>query len=88
MNDFAKKWALRWLEGFVASHLFGKTSLNIVKGVVRRASKSYGVKPRVIGAFISLKTLDTALNISRTREERAQSLPEFIENLEKGEKGG
>ena len=89
MSGFAKEWALRWVEGFVVSHLFGKASLNIVKGIVRRAAKSYGVKPREVGAFITLKTLDPSLNISRkTREERARPLPEFIENVEKGEKGG
>ena len=79
MSGFAKEWALRWVEGIVVSHLFGKTSLNIVKGVIRRATKSYGVKPRVIGAFKSLKTLGTALNMSRkTREERARPLLDFI----------
>jgi DNA-directed RNA polymerase subunit RPC12/RpoP len=87
MSGFAKEWALRWVEGFVVSHLFGKTSLNIVKRIVRRAANPDGVKPRVIGAFITLKTLDPSLNMSRkTREERAQSLPEFIENLDKGER--
>ena len=61
----------------------------MVKRVVRRATKTYGVKPRVIGAFITLKTLDPSLNISRkTREKKAKPLLEFIENLEKGEKSG
>jgi hypothetical protein len=89
MSGFAKEWAFKWFEGFVVSYLFGKASLNVVKGVVRRATKTYGVKPRVIGAFITLKTLDPSLNISRkTREERARPLLKFIENLEKGEKSG
>jgi len=89
MSGFAKEWALRWVEGFVVSCLFGKSSLNVVKGVVRRAAKSYGVKPREIGAFITLKTLDPSLNISRkTGEERARPLLKFIENLEIGEKSG
>jgi hypothetical protein len=61
-------------------------SLEEVLGVIKRVIKSYGVKPGEIGAIISLKTLDPALNISRkTREERAKPLLEFIENLEKGE---
>jgi len=89
MSGFAKEWASRWVEGFVVSYLFGKASLNVVKGVVRRAAKTYGVKPREIGAFITLKTLDPSLNISRkTREKKAKPLLEFIENLEKGEKSG
>jgi len=89
MSGFAKDWALKWVEGFLVSHFFGKTPLNVVKGVVKRVNESYGVKPGEIGAIISLKTLDPALNISRkTREERAKPLLEFIENLEKGEKNG
>ncbi|MFZ8783809.1 MAG: hypothetical protein ACO2OR_07530 [Desulfurococcaceae archaeon] len=68
MSDFAKDWALKWLEGFVVSYFFGRTSLEEVLGVIKRAIKSYGVKPREIGAFIALKTLDPALNISRKNE--------------------
>jgi len=62
------------------------TFLEEVLGVIKRVIKSYGVKPGEIGAIISLKTLDPALNISRkTRKEEAMPLLEFIENLEKGE---
>ena len=65
------------------------TFLEEVLGVIKRVIKSYGVKPGEIGAIISLKTLDPALNISRkTREKEAMPLLEFIENLEKGEKSG
>jgi hypothetical protein len=62
MSGFAKIWALKWLENFIVSYFFDRPSLEKVSGV----------KPREIGAIISLKTLDPALNISRkTREERA-----------------
>ena len=89
MSGFTKDWALKWVEGFVVSYFFGRTPLEEVLGVIKRAIKSYGVKPREIGAIISLKTLDPALNIPRkTREEKAKPLLEFIENLEKGEKSG
>jgi cobalamin biosynthesis protein CbiG len=89
MSGFTKDWALNWVEGFVVSYFFGGTSLEEVLGVIKRAIESYGIKPREIGAIISIKTLDPALNISRkTREERARPLIEFIENLEKGEKRG
>jgi hypothetical protein len=89
MSGFTKDWALKWVEGFLVSYFFGKTPLHVVKGVVKMVTESYGVKPGEIGAVISLKTLDPALNISRkTREERAKPLIEFIEKLEKGEKSG
>jgi len=62
------------------------TFLEKVLGVIKRVTKSHGVKPGEIGAIISLKTPDPTLNISRkTREEEAMPLLEFIENLEKDE---
>jgi hypothetical protein len=85
VSGFTKNWALEWVEGFIVSYFFGKTHLNVVKGVVKRVIESYGVKPREIGAIISLKTLDPALNIPRkTREEKAKPLLEFIEQLKRG----
>ncbi|MCL7390334.1 MAG: hypothetical protein LZ173_10475 [Thaumarchaeota archaeon] len=64
------------------SYFSDKTSLNVVMGVVRRAIKSYGVKPREIRDIISLKILDPGLNIpSKAREEKARPLLEFIEKL-------
>ena len=87
MSGFTKDWALKWIEGFLVSYFFGKTPLHVVKGVVKMVIESYGVKPGEIGAIISLKTLDPALNIPRkTREERAKPLLEFIEKLKKCEK--
>jgi hypothetical protein len=81
---FYERLALKWVEGFIVSHFFGKTPLHVVKGVVKMVIESYGVKPGEIGVIISLKTLDPALNIPRkTREERAKPLLEFIENFEK-----
>ena len=88
MSGFTKDWALKWVEGFLVSYFFGKTPLNVVKGVVKRVIESYGVKPGEIGVIISLKTLDPALNIPRKTRGRAKPLLEFIENLEKGEKNG
>jgi hypothetical protein len=89
MSGFTKDWALKWIEGVLVSYFFGKTPLNVVKGVVKRVIESYGVKPGEIGVIISLKTPDPALNIPRkTREKRAKPLLEFIEKLEKGEKSG
>ena len=71
------------------SYLRGNTSINIVKGRIKRAVKSYGVKPEEIGAIISLLQIDPSLTIPRElREERAKPLLEFIEGLEKGEKSG
>jgi hypothetical protein len=84
-----RDWALGWVKGSIVSYFSGETPLEVVIGVVRRAIKSYGVKPGEIRDLISLKALDPALNIPRkTREEKARPLLEFIENLEKGEKSG
>jgi len=71
------------------SYLRGNTSINIVKGRIKRAVKSYGVKPEEIGAIISLLQIDPSLTIPRElREERAKPLLEFIEELDKGGKSG
>jgi hypothetical protein len=80
-----RDWALKWVEGSIVSYFSDRTSLNVVMGVVRRAIKSYGVKPGEIRDTISLKILDSGLNIPRkTREERARPLLEFIERLKEG----
>ena len=60
-----RDWALKWVEGSIVSYFFDEIPLNVVMGVVRRAIKSYGVKPGEIRDIISLKTLDPALNIPR-----------------------
>ena len=66
------------------SYLRGNTSINIVKGRIKRAVKSYGVKPEEIGAITSLLQIDPSLTIPRElREERARPLLEFIEELKK-----
>jgi hypothetical protein len=87
-----RDWALKWVEGSIVSYFSdksGKTSLNVVMGVIRRTIRSYGVKPGEIRDIIGLKILDPGLNIpSKVREEKARPLLEFIENLEKGEKSG
>jgi hypothetical protein len=41
----AKDWALRWIRGSIESYFIGKTPLEIVKGRIRRAVKSYNVNP-------------------------------------------
>jgi hypothetical protein len=84
-----RDWALGWVKGSIVSYFSDKTSLNAVMGIIRRAIKSYGVKPGEIRDIIGLKILDPGLNVPRkTREEKARPLLEFIEKLEKGEKSG
>jgi hypothetical protein len=46
MSGFTKDWALKCVEGFLVSYFFGKTPLNVVKGVVKRVIESYGVITR------------------------------------------
>ena len=82
-----RDWALKWVKGSIVSYFFDKIPLNVVMGVVRRAIKSYGVKPGEIRDIIGLKILDPGLNIpSKVREEKARPLLEFIERLKKGER--
>jgi hypothetical protein len=84
-----RDWALKWVEGFIVSYFSDRTSLNVVMGVVRRAIKSYSVKPGEIRDIIGLKILDPGLNIpSKVREEKARPLLEFIERLKRGERSG
>lgn len=86
MPSYAKDWALKWLKGSIESYVLGRTSIEIVKGRIRRAVESYGVRPEEVGAIISLITLDPTLNASRElREEKAKPLLEFIKELGRGE---
>jgi hypothetical protein len=82
-----RDWALEWVKGSIVSYFSDKTSLNAVMGIIRRAIKSYGIKPGEIRDIISLKTLDPGLNIlSKVKEEKTKPLLEFIEELKKDEK--
>lgn len=79
---FTRIWALKWVRGSVESYIVSRTSLDIVKGRVRRAVESYGVKPEEVEAIVSLIVLDPLLNAPRElREERAKPLLEFIREL-------
>jgi hypothetical protein len=84
-----RDWALSWIRGSIESYLRGKTPINIVKGRIKRAIESYGVKPEEIDAIINLLQIDPSLTLPREiRKERAKPLLEFIEELKKGEKSG
>jgi len=89
ITSFVRDWALSWVKGSVESYLRGRTPMNIVKGRIKRAVESYGVRPKEVGAIISLLQMDPLLNAPKElREERARPLLEFVEELEKGEKNG
>jgi hypothetical protein len=86
-SPFMREWALSWIRGSIESYLRGKTPINIVKGRIKRAIESYGVKPEEISAIINLLQIDPSLTIPRElREERARPLLGFVEELKKGEK--
>jgi len=79
-----RDWDLNWTKGSAESYLRGRTPINIVKGRIKRAVESYGIKPKEVGAIISLLQIDPLLNVPKElREERAGPLLEFIEELEK-----
>jgi hypothetical protein len=84
-----RDWALSWIRGSIESYLRGKTPINIVKGRIKRAIESYGVKPEEVDTIINLLQIDPSLTIPRElREERARPLVRFIEELKEGEKSG
>jgi len=88
-TPYVRNWALNWIRGSIESYLRGNTPINIVKGRIKRAIESYGVKPEEICTLISLVQIDPSLTIPRElREERARPLIEFIEQLKKGGKSG
>jgi len=83
-DEFTRDWALRWVRGSVESYIAGRTRIEVVKGRIRRAVRSYGVSPEEVGAIISLLQIDPLLNVPKElRKERARPLLEFIKELEK-----
>jgi hypothetical protein len=88
-TPYVRNWALNWVRGSIESYLRGNTPINIVKGRIKRAIESYGVKPEEISTIINLLQIDPSLTIPRElREERARPLIEFIEQLKKSGKSG
>jgi hypothetical protein len=51
-STFTRDWALRWVRGSVESYLLGRTSLEVVRGRVRRAVESYGVSPEEVSTKV------------------------------------
>jgi sporulation protein YlmC with PRC-barrel domain len=85
----AKDWALRWIKGSIESYFIGKTPLEIVKGRIKRAVKSYEVNLKEVGAIANSILVNPSLNaLKELREERAKPLIEFLNELEKSEKDG
>jgi len=85
ISSFTKEWALKWLRGSIESYIRGKTPLEIIKGRVKRALRSYGIKPGEVEAIVNTLLLDPLVNTPRElREERARPLLEFIKELERG----
>ena len=84
-STFTRDWALRWVRGSVESYLLGRTSLEVVRGRVRRAVESYGVSPEEVRAIVGSLLVDPLVNIPRElREERAMPLLDFVRRLEGG----
>uniref|UniRef100_A0A7J3YVK9 Uncharacterized protein n=1 Tax=Ignisphaera aggregans TaxID=334771 RepID=A0A7J3YVK9_9CREN len=89
IHPLTKNWALNWIKGSIVSYLRGDTPINIIKGRIKRAVESYGVKPEEIGVIINLLQIDPLLTIPRElREEKARPLLGFIEELKRGEESG
>jgi hypothetical protein len=84
-STFTRDWALRWVRGSVESYLLGRTSLEVVRGRVRRAMESYGVSPGDVEAIVSSLLVDPLVGIPRElREERVRPLLDFVRRLEGG----
>jgi len=84
-STFTRDWALRWVRGSVESYLLGRTSLEVVRGRVRRAVESYGVSPGDVEAIVSSLLVDPLVGTPRElREERTRPLLDFVKRLEGG----
>jgi hypothetical protein len=87
-STFTRDWALRWVRGSVESYLLGRTSLEVVRGRVRRAVESYGVSPGDVEAIVSSLLVDPLVGIPRElREEKARPILDFVKQLEGGGSG-
>jgi len=82
-DEFTRDWTLRWVRGSMESYIAGRTRIGVVKGKIRRAVRSYGIRPKEVGEIISLLQIDPSLNVPKElREERVRPLLEFIKELE------
>ena len=88
-SPLTREWALKWLKGSIESYILGRTSLDIVKGRIRRAIESYGVIPKEIVAVVDSLLTDPSLNVPRElKEGKVKPLAEFIKSLEGGGRDG
>ena len=56
---------MKWLRGSIESYFLGKTSLNIVKGRVRRSVESYGVDLAEVKQIVNSLLLDPSIGIPK-----------------------
>ena len=83
LQSFERGWALRWVKGSIESYILGRTSLELIKGRIKKAVESYGVSPKDVSAIINSILVDPLINIPKElREEKTKPLIEFIEDLE------
>jgi hypothetical protein len=76
---------LKWLRGSIESYFLGRTSLNIVRGRVRKALESYGVGLDEVKQIVSSILLDPSIGVPRdVREEKAEELLKLVEGLGRG----
>ena len=83
LQSFERDWALRWIRGSIESYILGRTPLELIKGRIKKAVKSYGVSPKDVNAIINSVLVDPLINIPKElREERVKPLIGFIKDLE------
>ena len=71
---------MKWLRGSRESYFLGKTSLDIVRGRVRRAVESYGVGLGEVKQIVNSLLLDPSIGIPKeVRERKARELLKIIE---------
>jgi len=89
MGQVLREWGIEWIRGSIRSYFLGTTSLDMLKGKIRRAIKSYDVKPEEVETITNLLILDPGLNVPKSlREEKAKPLLEYVSQLKSGEKRG
>jgi hypothetical protein len=88
MSDYTREWALKWIKGSVESYIIGRTSLEIIKGRIKKAVESYNLKPEEIKNIMDMILIDPLINVSKEkREEKLRPLIQLVRILEyRGEK--
>jgi len=81
-SPFMRDWALKWLRGSIESYIRGNTPINMVKGRIKKAMKSYSISIDEIEALINSISHDPLINVpGELLSERVKPLIAFIREI-------